>query len=94
MIILQSESKFDRSAMKALLDYITFYPIGSYVVLNNDEIGRVVGINNAVPIRPIIEIFLDHKGGRLAKPRKVDLLKSNVLYIKKAINGDSLKESS
>jgi HD-GYP domain-containing protein (c-di-GMP phosphodiesterase class II) len=94
MIILQSESKFDRSAMKALLDYITFYPIGSYVVLNNDEIGRVVDINNAVPTRPIIEIFLDHKGGRLAKPRKVDLLKSNVLYIKKAINGDSLKESS
>jgi len=94
MIILESENKFDRGVTKAFLDYITFYPVGSCVVLNNNETGRVVGINKKVPMRPIIEIFLDNQGNRLAKPRRVDLLKSTVLYIKKAVPGDSQIESS
>ena len=94
MIILQSESKFDRRVLKVFLDYITFYPIGSGVVLNNDETGRVVGINKNAPLRPIVEIFLDNHGKPLTKPKRLDLLKSTVLYIKKAVHEDSQKESS
>ena len=93
MLIMENETKFDPKVLKALLNYITLYPINSVVLLNNHEIGRVVGINPFNPMRPIVEIFLDEAGNRPEKPKIIDLVKLPVLFIKKAIDEQSLKEA-
>jgi HD-GYP domain-containing protein (c-di-GMP phosphodiesterase class II) len=93
MLIMENETKFDPKVLKAFLNYITLYPIDSVVLLNNHEIGRVVGVNHFNPTRPIVEIFLDEAGNRPAKPKTIDLAKSPALFIKKAIDEQSLKEA-
>ena len=85
MVIQEAEIGFDYKLLKTLLNYFTFYPINSLVVLNNNEIGRVIDVNTFIPMRPIVEIVLDADGNRLKKPKKIDLTKSHLLYIKKAI---------
>ena len=93
MMIQEDEAKFDQKMLKAFLNYITFYPINSFVMLNNNEIGRVIGINNLSPMRPIIEIAFDGLGNHLTKPKIIDLTKSPVLFIKKAIDEQGLREA-
>lgn len=93
MMIQEDEAKFDQKMLKAFLNYITFYPINSFVMLNNNEIGRVIGINNLSPMRPIVEIVFDGQGNQLKKLKIIDLAKSPVLFIKKAIDEQSLGEA-
>jgi len=93
MLIIDNEKKFGPKVLKALLNYVTLYPINSVVLLNNHEIGRVVGINHFNPMRPIVEIFLDAAGNRPKKPIIIDLAKSPALFIKKPIDEQSLKEA-
>jgi HD-GYP domain-containing protein (c-di-GMP phosphodiesterase class II) len=93
MLIMENETKFDPKVLKAFLNYITLYPIDSVVLLNNHEIGRVVGVNHFNSTRPIVEIFLDEAGNRPEKPKTIDLAKSPALFIKKAIDEQSLKEA-
>ncbi len=93
MLIMKNEMKFDPQVIKAFLNYITLYPIDSIVLLNNHEIGRVVGVNHFNPLRPIVEIFLDEAGNRLEKPKIIDLVKTPVLFIKNAVDEQSLKEA-
>jgi len=93
MMIQEDEAKFDQKMLKAFLNYITFYPINSFVALNNNEIGRVIGINNLSPMRPIVEIVFDGQGNQLKKLKIIDLAKSPVLFIKKAIDEQSLGEA-
>jgi HD-GYP domain-containing protein (c-di-GMP phosphodiesterase class II) len=93
IIIQEDEAKFDQKVLKAFLNYITFYPINSFVMLNNNEIGRVIGINNFSPMRPIVEIVFDGQGNQLKKLKIIDLAKSPVLFIKKAIDEQSLREA-
>jgi len=93
IIIQEDEAKFDQKVLKAFLNYITFYPINSFVALNNNEIGRVIGINNLSPMRPIVEIVFDGQGNQLKKLKIIDLTKSPVLFIKKAIDEQGLREA-
>ena len=93
IIVMENEKKFDPNVLKAFLNYITLYPIDSIVLLNNREIGRVVGVNPFNSMRPIVEIFLDAAGNRPEKPKIIDLAKVPVLFIKKALDGQDLKEA-
>jgi HD-GYP domain-containing protein (c-di-GMP phosphodiesterase class II) len=92
-MVMQEVDRFEYKLLKTLLNYFTFYPINSLVALNNNEIGRVIDVNASVPMRPVVEIVLDADGNRLKKPKKIDLRKSHLLYIKKAIDERSLREA-
>lgn len=100
MIIQETGSHFDPQLVKVFFNCITPYPIGSYVLLYTNEIGRVIRVNKNLPLRPHIEIVLDSEGKPPEKPRRIDLAKSHILYIKKAIDEKDLhfsfrsKESS
>jgi HD-GYP domain-containing protein (c-di-GMP phosphodiesterase class II) len=93
MVIQEAEIRFDYKLLKTLLNYFTLYPINTIVVLNNNEIGRVIDVNASVPMRPIVEIVLDGQGNPPKRPKKIDLTKLPLLYIKKAIDEQSLREA-
>jgi len=86
MVVQEARTSFEPKLVKAFLNYITAYPPGSYVLLNSNEIGKVVSINENLPMRPVIEVFINGGGKRLEKPRRIDLAKSPVLSISKALD--------
>lgn len=90
MIIQEGKSSFDLELVKVFLNFVTPYPIGSFVLLNNGEIGRVVAINEGLALRPIVEIYFDKEGKPPEKPTRIDLAKSSILYIEKAIDENDL----
>jgi len=90
MIVQEAKTSFEPEFVKLFLNYITPYPPGSLVLLNNDEVGRVVRINDGIPLRPVVEIIYDSEGKPAEKQKRIDLSKSPVLNIKRAVDESSL----
>jgi len=81
---------FSARIIKAFLDEISIFPIGSYVVLNNKMIGMVVATNRYSPFKPVIKILYDEHGRKFENPRVVDLMTNPVLNIESNISVDDL----
>ena len=79
---------FSNRIVKALLDSFSLYPYNEYVLLNTDELGRVVEINPENPLRPMVKVLFDGKGEPLE--REVDLTLHPSVYIAQAIAYDSM----
>ncbi|MBA7683034.1 Cyclic di-GMP phosphodiesterase [subsurface metagenome] len=88
-VVQDAKSVFDPRLVKKFLKFITPYPLGSFVLLNNNEIGRVVLTYEEQPLRPVVEIFFDSDGKPPEEPKRIDLSKSPVLHVEKAVD-DSL----
>ncbi len=88
-VVQEAKRSFEPRLVKKFLRFITPYPLGSFVLLNNNEIGRIVQTYEDRPLRPVVEIFFDSEGKPPEEPKRVDLAKSPVLHIEKAID-DSL----
>ncbi|MBA7657963.1 hypothetical protein ES703_65906 [subsurface metagenome] len=85
--ILSDNGKyFDPKVLKAFLESMGVFPIGSIVQLNNSSIGRVVDNHIDAPLRPKIEIFIDEYGAKITEMEIVDLLMWKNLFIVKAID--------
>lgn len=52
-------SQLNAALVKAFVSTVTFFPIGSFVRTNRDEIGVVVRTNSEDPLRPVIAILGD-----------------------------------
>lgn len=89
-IVQEAKSAFEPRLVKIFLSFITPYPLGSFVLLNNNEIGRVVKTYEDQPLRPVIEIFFDSEGKPPDHPKRIDLSKSPVLHIEKAVDESRL----
>ena len=84
-IIEGRNKEYSSRVIKAFVDVVTLFPIGSLVKLNSGEIARVVTINPVRPLRPVVEIFINSRGGRISKPRRLDLEMEPLIYISKPI---------
>jgi len=81
MIISTFKNAFPTHISKALVGELSAFPIGSFVKLNSNEIGRVLETNTLAPLRPKIEILYDSSGRKLHSSRIVDLNDHSILYI-------------
>lgn len=80
--ILQTErGHFPQAILRAFINGLSSYPVGSWVRLSTKEIGRVIAINKANPLRPAIEVWADASGAKLPQPRLLDLSKEILVYI-------------
>lgn len=80
--ILQIEREhFSKAILKAFLNGMSSYPVGSWVRLSTKEIGRVIATNKANPLRPVLEVWADASGEKLPQPRLLDLNKEILLHI-------------
>ncbi|UCD83646.1 MAG: HD-GYP domain-containing protein [Deltaproteobacteria bacterium] len=64
---------FDPTYFKAFIKTLGFYPIGTLVRLDTNEIALVVRINPGDPNRPVVKIIYDAEGRELKEPREVSL---------------------
>jgi HD-GYP domain-containing protein (c-di-GMP phosphodiesterase class II) len=79
--------------IKALMNALTVYPLGSYVQLNTGEIGRVQATNRNNLMRPTVELTWNARGKRLASPKAVDLAESPFLFVSKPLYEEQLPPS-
>jgi HD-GYP domain-containing protein (c-di-GMP phosphodiesterase class II) len=77
---------FDPKILKAFLESMGIYPIGSIVQLNNSAIGRVVEIHPEAPLRPVIELIIDEYSNSLTEREVINLLTKKNLFIVKAVD--------
>jgi len=85
-IIASIKGKFPVKIVKLFLNQISFFPVNSYVKLNDRSVGMVITTNPSFPLKPTVEILYDHQGNRLKRPRIVDLSEQPLLYVTGSIN--------
>ena len=54
--------RFDYEVIKAMIQSVGVYPLGSIVLMNDTSIARVVGIAPEAPLRPLIRTLIDETG--------------------------------
>jgi HD-GYP domain-containing protein (c-di-GMP phosphodiesterase class II) len=93
-ILNDNGTHFDPNILKTFLRCMGIYPIGSFVLLNNNNIGKVIDLNIASPMRPAIQIVIDESGKKLDQPRKVSLALNNSIFIIKAVDPANIEALS
>ena len=81
---------FAAHIVKALIEGFSVYTYNEYVVLNTDEMGRVVEVNPGNLCRPLVRILYDKERKAVAQPLEIDLSKIPSLFITKAVTYDEL----
>lgn len=87
-LLADNARRFDPNIIKAMVQSVGIYPIGSIVMLNDSSLARVTKTAMDAPLRPIVEVILDEKGKLLKEKERICLnLKSEKrLFIVKAID--------
>jgi HD-GYP domain-containing protein (c-di-GMP phosphodiesterase class II) len=74
---------YDPLAMRALLQTVGLFPIGSFVELSDDRVGKVIRANGEVYHRPILSVW--RKGATHELPDVVDLKEETHLAIQRPL---------
>lgn len=72
---------FSPRVMRAFLEQISLYPIGSFVKLNNRTVGKVIRTHDGQPLRPVVNILVDADGMRVTEEKTVNLLGNPILWV-------------
>lgn len=74
-------------AVKAFLEYVSLFPVGSLVLLSNNRIAKVVHANKNELHLPMVCVLTDEKGGLLEKDKihQLDLISSSDIMITKGL---------
>lgn len=82
--------------VKAFLEYVSLYPVGSLVQLNDHRIAKVIQANKDSLGKPVVSIITDSTGKVLARSHimQEDLSRNKNLQITKALPSDYLKDSN
>jgi len=81
---------FSPRVMRAFLEQISLYPIGSFVRLNNRTLGKVVETHAGQPLRPVVQIMEDTDGNLVTEEKTVNLLGNPILWVTGAVSDEEL----
>ncbi len=84
-IMSKAGTLFDFKIVNAFVEVVAVYPIGTYVLLNTEEIGIVIQQNYRMPTRPIVQILGIKELDLSKKGRIVDLSQELTTYVKDTI---------
>ena len=84
-LLNNERTAFPREVMKALVEQLSVYPLGTKVRLNTGEEGIVIGINPKYPCRPTLAIERESKPGEAGMSRTLDLSASPLVWVTETI---------
>ncbi|MDR0721147.1 MAG: HD-GYP domain-containing protein [Treponema sp.] len=87
-LLSDNSRRFDPDVLKAFIQTMGIYPIGSIILLNNSAVARVTEVQGSAPLRPKIRILIDEFGKVYKKDEgdTIDLLTEKGLFIARAID--------
>jgi hypothetical protein len=71
-LLVAEQQTFPREILKALVEQLSVYPLGTTVRLSTGEVGTVVKVNSRYPLRPVVKVD-ERSGSEGSGPRQVDL---------------------
>jgi HD-GYP domain-containing protein (c-di-GMP phosphodiesterase class II) len=82
--------------VRAFIEYVSLYPVGSFVQLSDRRIAKVIHANKDSLAKPQVSVVTDAAGRLLMKSHviQLDLAKNNIVQIAKALPSNCLKEVS
>jgi HD-GYP domain-containing protein (c-di-GMP phosphodiesterase class II) len=92
--IEELKALFSLKILKAFLTQLTMYPLGCYVKLNSNVIGRVTAVNTDSPLQPIIEPVCDSQGRSSEPGQVINLSQEPFLHIVECLHQEDLPHST
>ena len=89
--LVRHKKKFDSRLLKALIDEIGIYPVGSWVQLNTGEIGKVKRINRGFPLQPTVAVLTDSYGRTVKDTKSVELNGQATLFVKRPLDESEIE---
>jgi HD-GYP domain-containing protein (c-di-GMP phosphodiesterase class II) len=89
-ILKEAKTQFPVRILKAFLNYISLFPLHTYVKLNNKSIGRVISTDKNQPLRPTVELIYDGLGKKLGKKELIRLSDNPLLYVVETLDEKEL----
>lgn len=83
-----SGTHFDSEVVRAFMEKVAPFPIGTIVALNTGEVGVVVDNHRKKPARPVIRLVLGAGNQNVDVLAEVDLLKNTEVEITRVLNED------
>jgi HD-GYP domain-containing protein (c-di-GMP phosphodiesterase class II) len=93
-LLVVERAAFPREIMKALVEQLSAYPLGTLVRLTTGEVGSVVGINVQFPLRPIVAVEGDSASGKGQEKREIDLSISPLVSIIETVESPDMRRVS
>lgn len=90
-LVNHHKKEFDPIMLKALIESISLYPVGTYIQLNTGEVGLVTQVNDRLPLRPVVAINMDSRGGEIPQ-RIINLKEQPNLMIQHCMYEEGLAE--
>ncbi len=85
-LVSMSGHQFDKRIVDVFIQNISLFPPGTYVRLNNGQVGCVIKVRKKFPSRPIVKMVYDDKGNSIKNSKLVDLLDYNSLIIEDIVD--------
>lgn len=85
ILIRSLKDKFDCAVIKALINSMSIYPIGSKVKLDTKELAEVIDVRANSPLRPVVRILEDASGRPIKEKIIMDLSQENSPSIESAV---------
>lgn len=92
-MLQQSNKMYDEPVLKALVQNVSIYPIGTYVQLANGQRGMVVDTNMHNPRAPRVKVVAGPQGERYAEQPVVETGIETDQKVVRAITADSLRSA-
>ena len=80
-LLVNGKTVFPYHLLKALVDQLSIYPLGTTVRLNTGETGVVSQLNRQYPLRPILQVSQDAVSGHVPVAKTVDMRAETSLHI-------------
>ena len=90
-LLSDNSRRFDPHILKAFIQTMGIYPIGSIILLNNGAMARVTEVHGNAHLRPKIEILMD-ENEKTGEGKQIDLLKEKRIYISRALDPQEVSQ--
>jgi HD-GYP domain-containing protein (c-di-GMP phosphodiesterase class II) len=80
-LLVNGKTVFPYHLLKALVDQLSIYPLGTTVRLNTGETGVVFQLNRQYPLRPILQVTQQAASGHALVSKTVDLRAATAVHI-------------
>ena len=87
VILEQKGTTHSENLIKALIGSFSIYPVGHFVRLNTNQVGKVIKTYPDNPVRPDVQIFFDRTGKKLGIPKVVKLKENHLVNIEECVPG-------
>jgi HD-GYP domain-containing protein (c-di-GMP phosphodiesterase class II) len=80
---------FDKKILRAMIDALSMYPVGSLVQLNNKKVGLVIQSVEGMPMRPVVRVLDSSQGKFTPTNETIDLSQDHMCYVTTLVYADN-----